>query len=240
MNPLQGTWFKVNRAKKHFDELDASINAFLSRNPFFFLEQEHPDPSLRSFRFKEVDRPPIDWAFILGDFAFNLRSALDHLAWQLALLKTDTPSTATEFPIFHDRREYELRAPRKIDDIINAAHPIIESLQPYNGTDGPKAHMLWLLHELNRVDKHRHAIPQFSQPVLDYGGGKWLRGQGKLNDGATIVIPKSFEGSDKVELKVEICFDVDGFPSEIRKIHLNNIYKFVTDEVIPRFLSFLM
>jgi len=87
MNKLQGTWLKINRAKEHFDELNASIETFLSRKPYFFMPQEDPDPSHLSFRFKEVFSPPVEWGIILGDFAFNLRSAMDHLAWQLALLK---------------------------------------------------------------------------------------------------------------------------------------------------------
>ena len=36
---------------------------------------------------------------LVGELAYWTRSALDHLAWQLALLTTDEPGRLTAFPI---------------------------------------------------------------------------------------------------------------------------------------------
>jgi hypothetical protein len=54
---------------------------------------------------------PTEWVLLVGDFAANARSALDHLAWQLALRNTwrasrekkarrPWPPEDTEFPIY--------------------------------------------------------------------------------------------------------------------------------------------
>jgi hypothetical protein len=42
---------------------------------------------------------------LTGDFIHNLRSALDHLVWQLALLRVAEPSTELQFPIHREAAE---------------------------------------------------------------------------------------------------------------------------------------
>ena len=51
-----------------------------------------------ALRVSEVPRVDAEWRTILGDCLFNLRSALDHLANQLVILGSKTPTSAT---IFH-------------------------------------------------------------------------------------------------------------------------------------------
>ena len=44
-------------------------------------------------------RADVEWSLILGDLLHNLRSALDHLAWQLVVDGGGTPSQDTNFPV---------------------------------------------------------------------------------------------------------------------------------------------
>jgi len=55
---------------------------------------------------------------LLGDWAHNLRSALDHLMWQLVILYGGTPNRRTQFPIFQRKRDYDKRAPAMIGGTI--------------------------------------------------------------------------------------------------------------------------
>ena len=43
--------------------------------------------------------PPVDWSIRVGEFAYNLRSSLDHLVWQLVESNGATPGTWTYFPV---------------------------------------------------------------------------------------------------------------------------------------------
>ena len=110
--------------------------------------------------------PPADIGVLIGEIAHNLRSALDGLTWQLALLRTRTPAWNTEFPIYAVGKTDRKRNGRKISHFardglrkIRSLRPVhqaaIEALQPYKGGRGFKRHPLWQLHELNNADKHR-------------------------------------------------------------------------------------
>lgn len=111
--------------------------------------------------------PPPDIGALIGQIAHNLRSALDGLAWQLALLETKRPADRTAFPIFKigktaRRRkngsevpQFAKRGRKMISDLRPEHQAAIELLQPYKGGHGFRRHPLWQLHELNNADKHR-------------------------------------------------------------------------------------
>jgi hypothetical protein len=54
----------------------------------------------------KVTKPTGEIGVIAGDAVHNLRSALDHLAWQLALLNTAKPHPRTQFPIARSESEF--------------------------------------------------------------------------------------------------------------------------------------
>ena len=88
-----------------------------------------------------------------GDVIHNLRSALDHLAYQLVLVGTPgvEPSRQVEFPIAKDEATYETDKPRKVKGMQLRAIEAIDRLRPYHG--GTEA--FWRIHELDNIDKHR-------------------------------------------------------------------------------------
>jgi len=98
--------------------------------------------------------PPADIGAVVGHAAHNLRSALDEMAWQLALLTTKTPYHRTQFPIFTDAQAYSNGGQRMIRDLLPEHARFIETLQPYNDAE-PKQTILHILNRLSNVDKHR-------------------------------------------------------------------------------------
>ena len=54
------------------------------------------------------------WGVLIGEILHNLRSALDHLIWQLVILETGAPPTTTKtaFPIFETAAGYKSREAR--------------------------------------------------------------------------------------------------------------------------------
>jgi hypothetical protein len=96
---------------------------------------------------------------IVGDVVFNARCALDHLAMALAVANTpnmtDGQVIGSEFPIFGQQAMSAKQESRKIGCVALAAQDAIKSLQPYHRGNAYGDHPLWLLHEINNIDKHR-------------------------------------------------------------------------------------
>lgn len=100
---LEGVVLKLLRAGNHFDALcevcDKSIKESTGE-PFVEREGDW-----------EVLRVPVrefpSWASIVsGDYVHNLRSALDHLAWQLVKVSGAKPGSWTSFPTYGDKDDF--------------------------------------------------------------------------------------------------------------------------------------
>lgn len=113
-----------------------------------------PDPQIPKcliYYIESVQETPLSIALLTGDILFNLRAALDHLAFQLVLANGCTPTKQTYFPISDDATKYKTEAPRKVRGMSPAAIKAIDEVKPYEGGND----RLWQLHRLNAIDKHR-------------------------------------------------------------------------------------
>jgi hypothetical protein len=155
---LEGVWAKLDHADAHRELLNQKAERFLEKHPYRVISEEDPETSECLLRGQIVKQPPIlEWGVLIGDFFHNLRSALDHLAWQLCLVhkpKREPPSR-TEFPIFRDCSRFEAAARSRICGMSKAAQSVIRDLQPCYRRDNPKSDPLWYIHEMNNTDKHR-------------------------------------------------------------------------------------
>jgi hypothetical protein len=101
VHPLDGVRAKWERLKEQFDQL-------LTETDTWFNKQPEPHFSVGEFdteawewieRFQIREPPPPRLGVLLGDVLHNLRSALDHLMWQVTVLDGGTPNRSTQFPI---------------------------------------------------------------------------------------------------------------------------------------------
>src|SRR5438552_3478733 len=99
--------------------------------------------------------PPSPWiGVVVGDVAHNLRSALDHLAWQLATLDGDPPEPdKVQFPIFSEEPKSFLDHPC-LSGMRPEHRAVLEDLQPYKAGDGSGQTPLELLAWIKNTDKH--------------------------------------------------------------------------------------
>jgi hypothetical protein len=162
-NRLAGVDAKLKRADVHLAVLGAAIDVFLSADNYRFVGDQVPDPETgyeQRIIHLEVDEFPPDavWGPMIGDVVHNLRSALDHLAWETARPGSRHSSAHDiEFPIFFghpdDNPKVRQRLDRKLNHIRPEFHAVIERVQPYEARN--LHHPLWLLNRLWNVDKHR-------------------------------------------------------------------------------------
>src|SRR5438270_13940786 len=87
---LRGVRAKLERADKHIDDLERLVMPLADRATKGIVREEHFKPYFElghpRYVYRATDVPEIgtDCATIVGDALFNMRSALDHLAVQLA------------------------------------------------------------------------------------------------------------------------------------------------------------
>jgi hypothetical protein len=181
---LDPVWAKIARAKAHSDELEKHILRTYRR------KLNHPqigikaDPQTREgilyiSKMRDLSEINRQTALIAGDVIHNLRSALDHLVYQLAVEHTNdniVDPNATQFPIC-DRRGrspdkkgrggsgFRREAKRHLGEVDLLHRARIESFQPYPRRKGRNFLYLRLLRDLDNRDKHRLLVPSIIAPA---------------------------------------------------------------------------
>jgi len=125
----QDITLKVERAEAHLARQNFEVTEFLRiQNESIFCEPE--DGGLRYvYRVGNPFPIPSHWAALIGDLLFNLRSALDHLAYAL----TPEPNERTEFPIFVNEegpKGFIKRAPSKMPGVSPDVWNAVKDVQP--------------------------------------------------------------------------------------------------------------
>jgi hypothetical protein len=176
-HPLEGVRLKLTRAEEHLVMLDSQIFAFLQDEPYTVSYERKPDGSEHVYKVHVAERMPADFGVIVGDCLQNMRSALDHLVWQLAIRsgkRTETPARQTAFPVCDTRDAFRAKGTKnKVADLTAEDRARIESLQPFQAGVNARNHWLWHLNELSRIDRHQVLHPVGAiQDTIDIRVGK--------------------------------------------------------------------
>jgi hypothetical protein len=177
---------KIGRARKHADDLEAEVWAFWNTEP---CEIEMMDGTLaeRSFyRVRRISSLPSNIPLIAGDAAHNIRSALDHFAW--AAVSPEERGIHTYFPVWNstDGYAYDKLKKRVESQMRGASSELIEAIAKPEARETGGDSLLWTVHELDRVDKHRLLL---STAVA-------LTGIGLDGDSYELTVTKKFSGAD--------------------------------------------
>ena len=153
---------KTKRAKKHLEELEAIARSGEGKYKHAGFGDAHKHTMYR------LPVTPFAVMTGAGDMIHNLRSALDHLAWQLVLANAMTPSGDTSFPIAESLKKFQAMKIRKMRDMAPKAQQAIEQLHPYKGGNEP----LWRIHYWDIVDKHRQLLAPYQRNLVEIGEGE--------------------------------------------------------------------
>ena len=143
---------KLSRARKHYAELQAAQTSFFSTGPYKISARTNEAGKL-VYYLSHVADVPDELALIAGDVIQNLRSALDHLAYDLWVREANGLGREGKiyFPIDRDEASYNRNKAGKTEGISAQSRAVIDSLRPYAGGNDA----LWRIHTLNNRDKHR-------------------------------------------------------------------------------------
>jgi hypothetical protein len=142
---------KLARAGKHFHTLQVEIPAFIRERRYSVIHEVDADRFYHRWKVPLGEPFPEEWGLIVGDFAHNARSALDHIAWQLA--GADPADTWTQFPLYAEETKFG-HASRVMKTIPHRPLALVKWLQPYRRPE-PLNDPLWWLHTLDAEDKHK-------------------------------------------------------------------------------------
>ena len=222
---LEGVNVKIARACESLGFLESDIRGFCEdqrRQLAIELRQEA----------QVIDSSPpellIDYSIRAGEIAYNLRSTLDHIVWQLVSVNGEKPNRRNEFPIFLEKAECSKKAASKLRGMSPHHRAMIESFQPYRSNNEVGSN-LWMLHSICNIDKHRHLnvvnlhsvstahLEGEIDPELTHGqtGGLGL---------LTLLKGTGQESNVKIDVVVDVCFRDDelesasmGYGSEIER-----------------------
>ena len=205
---MEGIEAKIDRARECLQTLEADMAAFCEyqrRRTIFEIEQ-----GWASIVGENIPKAPISYSIRVGEIAYNLRSALDHLVSQLVINNGRRPSYRTEFPIYRDRDQYEKAAETRLKGVSQLHKDLIQLLQPLHRDGAVGAH-LWMLHSICNIDKHRHlnivALHETAGAHLKEGTDPDLAN--RMGGGLALLnMLKGSQHEDKVSIDVvvDICF----------------------------------
>lgn len=237
---------KTDRASTHLKRLQEALAEY-RKNPFTITTQDDLERQRHTWRL--FMRPaPSEIPLSIGEFAYSLRSALDHLAWQLALLSGGTPSPKTAFPIHRDETpKSEDRFRQLTWDVPCEAAKIIRRFQPYQRGADFHSHPLWQLSQLCNLDKHCTMAVNSDSIAIKTSGPPVPVHRRDIDDGTY----RGIEFTIPLAAKNEVCFDpqvtetifgrpIDepGDPFTVSESALAEIHSLVRNEIIPAFYPF--
>ena len=152
---LEGVDAKIDRARTSLRNLDSEISHYCN------CRIEHTRREALNLGYRAgflLGGPadlPTEWPVAIGEIAYNLRSSLDHLIWQLVIHNGKTPTRNSQFPIFLDKTKYGKAAKRQVKGVGSHSRKLIEESQPFQENNRAGVY-LWILHSICNIDKHRH------------------------------------------------------------------------------------
>jgi hypothetical protein len=197
---FDGARAKVDRALEHLQLLDVELQLTFKSHAYGIGGKYKPETAEICLYALGADFPLLDWGVRVGDCVHNLRSALDHVVWQLALCHlqrdpTEKEARRIQFPISDSCNGFKASS---VKQYISCEHfSALDQFQPYKAGEEAWRHKLAILRELSNTDKHRviHAaavIPakfefEFTENsgVVSYGKVELFHGQ-PLHDHACI------------------------------------------------------
>ena len=165
---LDGARERLKRADEHIRNLSDEIAPLIRCLPIIPFSRERPtftDEDRKNWDtlIKANTQIPPRLSVLTGEIVHHMRAAFDHVAWQLssAKLRASNP-TQIAFPVSlvdTSTNKDELRRYKRQVEGISSPSGLarIQSLQPYHAGN-PSAHPLSLIHDLDRIDKHRELV----------------------------------------------------------------------------------
>ena len=217
-----GSTAKFTRAYEHFKAIQTIVETWSKITTYETVSEPDPERSGLVHCERYVARiagPELpDVSALLGDCLHNFRCVLDHMIWFASVVNSGSPPPGPKrisFPVSDRRESYKDKGLHAVPPEIKE---YVETLQPYHAGKDARSHPLWVVSELDNVDKHRqlHVIRHVAlKPEVRFTStseGPWVETMeaGPVEDGtvlARLFTPFSF-ARNEVEMNLNITHGI--------------------------------
>lgn len=154
---IDSAQLKIDRAEEHITDLN---KLFCEKPPFSYILETNTKTGERATFAKKNEPVIAAGALICGDAIHNLRSALDHAYWKIVfpVAKGEGGAAKVQFPFSETAARLNEAIKRNLAHKVSPAFlQALEYLKPHGEMGGNE--LLYLLHRLDIIDKHRLLIP---------------------------------------------------------------------------------
>jgi len=161
---ITGIRAKLRRAEEHRSTLETELSSWSKKHTDRCDFHIRHDGCWYIVVADPLPQPDIRFSVVAGDIVYNLRSALDHLIYQLVLRDGHEPSWRNEFPIYDSEvsflNEVKFRKRKPELSVLYGiavdgdSWAIIEAAQPYNCISVERS-PIRIIKRLSNMDKHR-------------------------------------------------------------------------------------
>ena len=214
---------KTSRAKTQLSQLKLKIDEYVSspqvrdRIKVEFEEEGRCNVTLERSAYPDEF---VEWSVTIGEIVHNLRSALDHLVWQLVRDNGNQPSEANSFPIVSlaNRDDWERISKNKLKGVSDEMKERIRRIQPFAVGARYDVTALSRLNHLSNVDRHRRSL-QLTRSITGLKGDRnsdddsdpYQRLRNDPNIKEKVEIGIQFRHHILDDLQAKSDQDVDGF-----------------------------
>ncbi len=170
---------KIKWAEQHMQEFHGAMLEFLGSGSYQASIKDEPQTQSRFYEIVQRKRLPDSIPCLVGDAVHNLRSALDHVAYEIVKRSGRVPSEGLYFPIKDTRPEVigAIKTEIQVAAGTDLIALIADRIQPHRGGHR-NGHTLWVLHRLDCIDKHRElltAVEDIGFEHIEAVDGSFLR-----------------------------------------------------------------
>jgi hypothetical protein len=228
LDPDAAWWAKLRRANTHRENLAQLVNEFETSKPYTLTPEPGDKPDEIAYRLSTREAPA-EISTVIGDALHNLRSALDSLAYKLAVRSkgkalTKEEERLTSFPWCQHPSEYDglmrvsLYAP-EAQKAMRVAQPfywaemakVSESERRQRSEEDFRWSGIYRLGQLSNIDKHRRlpalgvGWPSLFYWGSDQGDSTRLRGGHMPPTDNTILCYMVGPNAANIELRTEFA-----------------------------------
>jgi hypothetical protein len=155
---LRSVLAKLGRADEHAQTIKSHLKRWRDSNPYLITREHNAEFTRYSLVAHIAAQPPlVQWSLIVGDAIHNLRSALDHLVYALAIFEShqNPPPchSSLQFTICVSDDEFiKTKRLGRLSDPVRAA---IKGFQPYIRKHPDLPPLLSILNKFENADKHK-------------------------------------------------------------------------------------
>jgi len=147
---LDGAYARLNRAREHLADLEIREKAILHPQIENIVTKTDLN-TVKDFIITDLlAEMPQSFSVLIGETIYNLRSALDYLVFDLAILDSGAPKKGTQFPIDDTEENFASHRGRLLKGLSVEHVARIKALQPYKGY-----YYTAMIRDISNPDKHQ-------------------------------------------------------------------------------------